>query len=363
MMLSHANHPIIQPDAVIRQTLKLGWLLGLMLLCGACQPQEPAVEAPDALSAYPRTIQGALGSTTLTAPPQRIVTLGSGVEDIVVALGHTPVGISAAYRAGDKDGYLPWLKAHFAALGQPLPPTFGIHPELDVEAITTLQPDLILATQSHLTQAQFDQLSLIAPVVAYPERPIRTPPDQHIALIGTVLAKETEAQALLQQHEALLRQHRAPIAARNLSFASIVPLSIGVIASPADDPRVDLLYQLGMHMTPSLSLLPRTGQQNHLPLGFERFDLLNEADVVVTWHTSKQMQATLEQHPLFLSVTPIQQGGYLAVADPNLSVAVFNATPMSIAWALPRFLPLLHTTLANMDQGRPLPPLNHKPHY
>lgn len=329
--------------------LKDWWRLGFILLCAACQPQAPGPETADALSAYPRTFQGALGSTTVAAEPQRIVTIGSGAEDIVVALGHTPVGISAAYRAGD-NGYLPWFKAHFAALEQPLPPTFSIHPELDVEAIVRLQPDLILATQSHLTQAQFDQLSLIAPVVAYPERPIRTPPDQHIALIGEVLAKEAQAQALLQQHEALLNQHRGPIAARNLNFASIVPLPIGVMASPADDPRVDLLYRLGLHMTPSLSQIARPAQQNHLPLGFERFDLLNQADLVVAWHTSAQMQANLEQHPLFLSVTPVQKGGYLAVADPNLSVAVFNATPMSIAWALPRFLPLLTATLTKMDQ-------------
>lgn len=340
---------------LIRRACPAWWRLGLILLCAACQPHGSTPDASDAGSAYPRTFTGTLGTTTLAAPPHRIITLGSGVEDIVVALGHTPVGISAAYRAGDEAGYLPWFKEYFAARNQPLPPTFSIHPELDVEAMIALQPDLILATQSNLTQAQFDQLSLIAPVVAYPERPIRTPPRQHITLIGSVLAKEAEAQALLQQHEALLSQYRPAIAARHLSFASIVPLSIGVIASPEDDPRVDLLYELGMTMAPSLRQLPKSSQKNHLPLGFERFDLLNEADLVVTWHTSKLMQATLERHPLFLSILPVQKGGYLSVEDPNVSVAVFNATPMSIAWALPRFMPLLQATLAKMAQAQPTP--------
>ena len=40
---------------------------------------------------------------------------------------------------------------------------------IDFEAVADTQPDVILASYSGLTQEEYDTLSKIAPVVAYPE--------------------------------------------------------------------------------------------------------------------------------------------------------------------------------------------------
>ena len=43
---------------------------------------------------------------------------------------------------------------------------------IDFEAVADTEPDVILAGYSGLTQEDYDTLSEIAPVVAYPEAPV-----------------------------------------------------------------------------------------------------------------------------------------------------------------------------------------------
>ena len=140
-----------------------------------------ATEAP---AAHPLTLTDALGRiVTLSAPPQRIVSVAPNVTEILFALGvdERIVGIS------DADDYPPDRLAGRARVG-------GV--ELNVEAIVGLRPDLIVGV-SELQRGQL--LSLIAlglPVVALQAR---TLPDVYaqIALLGHLTDRDDSARRIV----------------------------------------------------------------------------------------------------------------------------------------------------------------------
>jgi iron complex transport system substrate-binding protein len=53
-----------------------------------------ATAASAATSAFPVTVAHRYGSTTVAKTPQRIVTVGSTEQDVVLALGEKPVGVT-----------------------------------------------------------------------------------------------------------------------------------------------------------------------------------------------------------------------------------------------------------------------------
>ena len=67
---------------------------------------------------YPIVIEHAFGETILENKPERIVTISWGNQDLPLALGVVPVGISMAnYGVLDGSGLLPWTAAAFSELG------------------------------------------------------------------------------------------------------------------------------------------------------------------------------------------------------------------------------------------------------
>lgn len=113
---------------------------------------------------------------------------------------------------GDAQGYLPWFKEEVERRGARLPVIIEMYPELDIEKIIKLKPDLILATQSGITQADFNSLSYFAPVVTYPAKPWQTTPQQQIKLIANALDKQPQGKKLCAELDAMLAAagHRIP---------------------------------------------------------------------------------------------------------------------------------------------------------
>src|SRR5699024_2444574 len=63
--------------------------------------------------------------------------------------------------------------------------------------ILELEPDLILAPWSGLTQEQYDLLADVAPTVAYPEQPWTIEWEQQIEIIGEAMGENDQAQELI----------------------------------------------------------------------------------------------------------------------------------------------------------------------
>src|SRR5699024_6602889 len=111
------------------------------------------------------TIESTPRSGTIEDEPARIVTPGQGASDTAISLATTPVGMEEYPWGSDDTGYLPWIYEEVNERGDELPEQFAGATELDIEATLELQPDLILAPWSGVTQEQYDLLADIAPTV------------------------------------------------------------------------------------------------------------------------------------------------------------------------------------------------------
>jgi len=105
---------------------------------------------------FPRTVKHAMGETKLEKKPERVIVLDTGELDNVVALGIKPVGI--AYTDGS-----PTMPSYIGDEGG-TPENVGTINNLNLEAITKLDPDLILGSQLR-AEALYPKLAAIAPTV------------------------------------------------------------------------------------------------------------------------------------------------------------------------------------------------------
>ena len=100
------------------------------------------------------TVTHAMGETVIDGTPERVVVLDSPHLDALVALGHTPVGITESGAGSGAPPYLGDVDAEIV----------GLTSEPDIDAIAALAPDLIIGAKVR-HEAIYDELSGIAPTV------------------------------------------------------------------------------------------------------------------------------------------------------------------------------------------------------
>ena len=111
------------------------------------------------------------GETTIEAEPTRVATLGWTDQDHALALGVVPVGATKITWGGNEAGSTEWFDAAVEEAGAEAPVRYDDADGAPIDEVAELAPDLILATNSGITEAEYAKLSKIAPVVAYPEVP------------------------------------------------------------------------------------------------------------------------------------------------------------------------------------------------
>jgi len=320
--------------------------------CDGNSPSTPvAAAAADASAAFPVTLQSALGTAVIAKPPRRVVTLGLGADDVVVALGITPVGVARADWGGDADGYWPWVRAAITARGDPLPQTFAAYPELDIEAIVALQPDVVLAPFSGVSPEAFRQLSQRVPVVAYPERQYLTPMETQIDLIAAALDKRTQGEALKAQIRARLASaaSRYPLLRdKTFAYVRLDPRSGNLGVYVVGDPRVDTLISMGMRLAPSVVQLKAANGSFAHSLGLEHADKLADADVLVTWFYAEQERERAMDVGLYAAIPAIGRGSALALTDASLVMASSSGAPLAVDWMLDRLGPRLEAAASRV---------------
>lgn len=166
----------------ISRILGLGTAVLLAAGLAACSTAPASTDIPSAEAnpasddAFPVTIEHVYGETAITEKPERVATVAWANHEVPLALGIVPVGMSkATWGDDDGDGVLPWVEDKLNELGAETPVLFDESDGIDFEAVADTSPDVILASYSGITQEDYDTLSKIAPVVAYPEVAWGTP--------------------------------------------------------------------------------------------------------------------------------------------------------------------------------------------
>jgi iron complex transport system substrate-binding protein len=151
-------------------------LAAATLLAGCGSADEPSASAAEGSAseagAFPVSVEHTFGSTTIEEQPERVVVLGWSGQDVLYALGVTPVGMPSYPYGGGDDGVLPWNDEYFDPEQTTLLDTADGAP---LEEIAALRPDVILAPYEGFDEAVYEDLSGIAPTVAYPGEPWTTP--------------------------------------------------------------------------------------------------------------------------------------------------------------------------------------------
>lgn len=315
-----------------------------------------ATEAPAATDAsqYPITIKTALGEAVIESKPERVVTIQWANHDVALALGVVPVGFSAAnFGVQDGSGLLPWTKEKLDELGVTEPNVFQDTDGLDFEAISDADPDVILAAYSGITQEDYDTLSQIAPVVAYPTSPWTTTWREQVLLNAEGMGMKAEGEQLIKDTEDMVKEKLAAypqIAGKKVVWVnfSADDLSQLHIYAPIDS-RVAFLYELGMEYPESITSQITDPTSYSLNLSAENVEALNDADLIVGYGNDELLKA-LQADSLLGKIPAIERGSVAFIDSDTPLVAAGTPNPLSIAYTIDEYLALIGGAIDKINE-------------
>jgi iron complex transport system substrate-binding protein len=327
---------------MVRRLVALGVGLFLAVLTACSSDAGRGIggtPSADADAAFPVTIEHKFGSTTIEAAPRRVLTIGFNEQDFALALGVEPVGVREflGYDAPNR----PW--APEAVRGKTIP-TVGAE-ELDLEAVASLRPDLILGVNSYIDKPTYELLAKIAPTVAqtdeYPDG--ATPWDAQTELIGTALGKSAEAEKLITDTRAAFEQ----AASEHPEFAGKQAVFLlgsspdGVWSVGLDDYRGGWLQELGFEVD------EKSGQ-----VSLEKLSTLDR-DVLI----GEGIQDEQLESDVFGNLEVVQQNRYIDLGDfdDDFAAALGFNSPLSIPFLLDIAVPRLAAATDGDPETEPEP--------
>lgn len=300
-----------------------------------------------AQSAFPVTIHGALGDAVIPAEPKRIVALGWSGQEAVLALGTVPVGMPTVKSEGYDQDISPWVADAIAKLGGETPFIFDAGVGAPIEQVAALEPDLILAVYSGMTEDEYASLSAIAPVVAYPEKPWTATWQQVIEITGEAMGKADEAKALVADLEAFIAAEGAKRPhIKGTSFVTLLDYNNALAIHSKDDARVKMLVNAGMVAADK----PEGAGPNEgfwYPLSYELFDTI-PADVIIPYFSTKAASEAFLNQPFMTLGTWKANGTMVVMDDRVLNMAMIPGNALSLQWGLPRYLDKIEDAAAKV---------------
>ncbi|MEU2680708.1 iron-siderophore ABC transporter substrate-binding protein [Streptomyces sp. NPDC007107] len=319
--------------------LLAGAVAALLVGLAACGSSDDAGSDSAASSdgaaqgAFPAKVATKFGEVTVDKAPRRIVALGWGDAETVLALGGQPVGASDWLAFGG-EGVGPWAKGMY----DKSPQIIGtLEPEY--EKIAALQPDLILDTKSSGDRTRYDTLSKIAPTVGVPKGG-----DQY----KQTWEKQTEmvaaAMGVPEKGEKLIADTEAKFAAAAKAHpefkGSTITLgsrtSEGYGAYVSGTGRVDFVERLGFENNPAVEA--EAGEGFSISVSKEKLDLL-DADLTVMAPIGIPA-SDISGDPLYKAVPSVKAGHSLVFDDQGISQAFATDSVLSTTYALDKVVPL-----------------------
>ncbi|MFS8202783.1 iron-siderophore ABC transporter substrate-binding protein [Streptomyces sp. CWNU-52B] len=326
-------------------------LLGLTA-CGGGSDDSDDSGAADAgaksSGRFPVTIKHALGTTVVPSEPKRVATVNWANDEVPLALGVVPVGMAKAnFGDDDGDGVLPWTEARLKELDAKTPVLFDETDGIDFEAVADTRPDVILASYSGLTEQDYETLSQIAPVVAYPEAAWATPWRDIIRLNSKAIGLAAEGDELIGDLEGQITKTVAKYpqlkgkSAMFMTHVSSKDVSeVGFYTT--HDTRTQFFTDLGMKIPASVSGPSGATKKFVLTKSAERIDDFNDVDIITGYGDDKgELLKALQKDPLTSKLAAVERDSlYLLPGSTPLATAA-NPTPLSIPYVLDDYVAAL----------------------
>lgn len=240
------------------------------------------------------TITHLFGQTVIKAPPKRVVSAGYTEQDDLLALGVVPVAVTNWF--GDQPfAVWPWAQPK---LGGAQPTVLNLDNGINVDQISGLKPDLIVAINAGLDADTYQKLSAIAPTIAQAGGDAFFEPwkDQATA-IGHAVFQADQMRAQIdgvdKQFVAVAQNHpqwktkRALLMQGNMFQGTIVATAAGW--------RTDFLNQMGLVIADSIK--PYVSDRRAVIPRDQIKAVLDSADVVIWTTDNPDQQKTLLADP------------------------------------------------------------------
>ncbi|HEY1134370.1 MAG TPA: ABC transporter substrate-binding protein [Nocardioides sp.] len=302
--------------------------------------------------AFPVTIESTYGEATIEEEPQRVVTLGVD-GDVVAALGVAPIAVQKMTWGGNAAGSTDWFDAALAEIdGAEAPELIDVTDAVPTDQIIGLEPDVVIATNSGMTQEDFDKLSDAGiPVVAHPGVQWATTWEQSAELTGEALGRSAAADEIIAETKADLEataEEHPEIVGASFLWAFFDPTDISNIGIyTAVDNRPAILEELGMVSPP---IVAEGGTDSFFfNVSAERGAEL-DADVIMAYGTTVEESETLLASPVLQQIPPIANGNYVITLEPNDTLGFSFPSVLGIPYALDHFIPEVAAAIGGEPQ-------------
>lgn len=302
----------------------------LLTACGGGGSDTSSDPSGETTEGFPTTVETLFGDVEIEDRPENVVALGWSDAETALALGVQPVGVSDWQDYGGA-GVGPWATDLFDSE----PVEVGTM-EPNIEAIASLEPDVILDTRSDNSQERHDTLTPIAPVVGAPpevEVDYGTSWQQQTRQVAQVLGEEERGEELVTELEERFTQIRED----NPEFADTT-IAVGAYfdgqygAYVPGDTRVDLLTELGFEYKSALA--ERGDGDFYTDLSAELVEEL-DADLTVVFPIGgPETGEFLHEDPVLQSIPSAEDDRLIIVDDPDLANAFSSGSTLGINHAL-----------------------------
>lgn len=312
----------------------------------------PAANSSADADAFPVTIESTYGEATIEEEPERIVTLGVD-GDNVAALGVAPIAVQKMTWGGNEAGSTDWFDAALAEIdGAEAPELLDTTDAVPTDEIIGLEPDVVIATNSGLTQDDFDKLTAAGiPVVAHPGVQWGTSWEQSMEMTGEALGRSAAAEEIVAETKADLEataEENPEIVGASFIWAFFDPTDISNIGVYTTvDNRPAILEELGMVSPP---VVEQGGTEAFFfNVSAERAADL-DADVIISYGTTPEESEALLQTPVLQSIPPIADGNYVISLEPNDTLGLSFPSVLGIPYALDHFVPEVAAAIGGEPQ-------------
>ncbi|WP_018602653.1 ABC transporter substrate-binding protein [Mycobacterium sp. 155] len=301
-----------------------------MALVAACSPEKPGKVAKDGSV----TIRHVFGETKVPAAPQRVVSAGFTGQDDLLAVGVVPIAVTEWF--GDEPfAVWPWAQPELAGAQ---PTVLSLTDGIQVDQITKLKPDLIIATNAGLDADTYSKLSEIAPTIAQSGADAFFEPwKDQATVIGQAVFKNDQMTGLINGIDEKFKTAAANNPQFNGKKALLLEGTLFRDSIQAITPgwRTDFLTQLGFTIPPVEELIPRD----------KMAAVLDSADVLIWTTESDQDRDALLADPTIAGLQATARNRHVFTTK-DLAGAIAFASPLSYPLVADQLPPLLARALA-----------------
>lgn len=309
-------------------------------LLAACSGTDASTESPaQEAEGFPVTVDTLFGDVEIEDQPTDVAALGWSDAETALALGVQPTGVADWQEYGGA-GVGPWVADEFDSE----PAELGTL-EPNLEAIASLEPDVILDTRSDNTAERHELLSPIAPVVGPPpgvEVTYGTTWQEQTHQVARALGEEERGEELVTELTDRFEQIRTD----NPDFAD-TSIAVGAYyegqygAYVPGDSRADVLTDLGFEYKPEITEM--ADDTFYTDLSAELVEVL-DADLTVVFPIGDTSDF-LHEDPVLQGIPSAQDGRMIILDDPELADAFSSGSVPGISHALDEIVPLIHEAL------------------